>query len=135
MDVTGTVHGLDYAKNMAGWLKEEGFENVKDEHVDVDIGARCKDPDWGARCAKVLVESFTGVVGACKSESNPLFHHAACSLITVIVAGLPPSLQTSDERRPSPSILERLPERAEEEMLKSGGSYPPIFASGQKAAA
>lgn len=91
MDVTGTVHGpamrdawaatgafltaagagTDYAKNMAGWLREEGFENVRDEHVDLDVGARIKDAEWATRSAKVLGEAFTGVVGACKSELNP----------------------------------------------------------------
>lgn len=98
MDVTGTVYGpamrdawaatgafltaagagTDYAKNMAGWLREEGFENVRDEHVDLDLGARVQDPEWATRSAKILVESFTGVVGACKSELNPLLQ---CSRI------------------------------------------------------
>lgn len=92
MDVTGTVHGpamrdawavtgafltaagagTDYAKNMAGWLQQEGFENVQDERVDLDVGARSKDAEWATRSTKILVEAFTGVVGACKSELSPL---------------------------------------------------------------
>ncbi|KAI0542853.1 methyltransferase SirN-like protein [Xylaria digitata] len=88
MDVTGTVHGpamrdawaatgafltaagagTDYAKSMAGWLKEEGFDNVSDHRVDLDVGARYPDAEWGARAADILVQAFTGVVGACKSE-------------------------------------------------------------------
>lgn len=91
MDVTGTVHGpalrdawaatgafltaagagTDYSKDMAGWLREEGFENVHNERVDIEVGARIKDAEWATRSAKILMEAFTAVVGACKSELNP----------------------------------------------------------------
>ncbi|KAI0003965.1 methyltransferase SirN-like protein [Xylariaceae sp. FL0662B] len=106
MDVTGTVHGpamrdawavtgafltgagagTDYAKNMAGWLKEEGFENVQDEHIDLDVGALCKDAEW------------------------------------VMKVDVPQS------------VMEKLPERAEEEIMNKGGTYPLVFASAQKPA-
>lgn len=98
MDVTGAVHGpamcdawaatgafldaagagTDYAKNMAGWLRDEGFENVKDEHVDLDLGARAAEAEWGRRGAKVLMEAFAGVAGACKSESSTSYHSSHC---------------------------------------------------------
>ncbi|KAI2627254.1 hypothetical protein GGS26DRAFT_134492 [Hypomontagnella submonticulosa] len=46
--MTAAGAGTDYAKNMATWLKKEGFENVKDEHIDLDIGPRVKDADWAS---------------------------------------------------------------------------------------
>ncbi|KAK5636074.1 hypothetical protein RRF57_011786 [Xylaria bambusicola] len=92
MDVTATAHGpamrdawtatgafltaagagTDYGKSMAGWLKEEGFEKVSDNRVNLDVGARCDDAEWGTRAANILVEAFTGVVGACKSKLRAL---------------------------------------------------------------
>ncbi|KAI1078703.1 methyltransferase SirN-like protein [Whalleya microplaca] len=126
MDITGTVHGAamrdawaataafltaagegtDYAKSMAGWLREEGFEDVQDVHVELEFGARADDAEWGARGAKVMVEAFVGVVGACKmmNVEVPLVN------------------------------LEGLPERAQEEMMTQGGGYPLVFAFGRKPA-
>lgn len=34
--LTAASVGTDYAKDMAGWLREEGFEGVRDEHVDLE---------------------------------------------------------------------------------------------------
>ncbi|KAI3333481.1 hypothetical protein F4824DRAFT_471826 [Ustulina deusta] len=128
MDMTGTVHGpamhdawaatgafltaagagTDYAKSMAGWLKEEGFDNVGDHRVDLDVGARYPDAEWGVRAADILVQAFTGVVGACKSMMK---------------------LDVPD------SVLKDLPELARKEMIERGGTYPLVFATGQKPAA
>lgn len=89
MDVSGPVHGgpamrdvwtslrawmtaagagATFAHEMAGWLREEGFDNVTEEHVEIDIGPRCKDAEWGARSRQVMLNAATGVAGACKSE-------------------------------------------------------------------
>ncbi|KAG8157555.1 hypothetical protein KVR01_012597 [Diaporthe batatas] len=130
--------GTDYSKDMAGWLREEGFENVHDERVDLDVGARVKDTKWATRSAKILVEAFTGVVGACKSEFNPalippsnvrgftfvlLTPHFPVDLVMKL--DLPSSLSGS---------LDEIPGRAEEELTKQGGIYPLVFAFAQKPA-
>lgn len=70
--LTAAGAGTDYAENMAGWLREEGFENVQDDRVELDVGARIEDAEWANRSARVLVEAFAGVVGACKGELNTL---------------------------------------------------------------
>lgn len=59
--------GGNYANQMADWLKEEGFENVKEEHIDISMGPRCKDAQWGARSTQVMITAITAVAGACKS--------------------------------------------------------------------
>ncbi|KAL1856862.1 hypothetical protein Daus18300_010625 [Diaporthe australafricana] len=107
--LTAAGAGTDYGKDMAGWLREEGFENVCDERVDLDVGARVKDAEWATRSAKILVEAFTGVLGACK----------------MMKIDLPSSLSGSPDK---------IPERAEEEMMKQGGTYPLVFAFAQKPA-
>ncbi|KAI0505317.1 methyltransferase SirN-like protein [Xylaria bambusicola] len=124
MDVTATVHGpamrdawtacaafltaagagTDYAKSMAGWRKEEGFEDVRDDRRDIDLGARCKDTDWGVRGANMLVESFIAVVGACKKMRLDV----------------------------PESVLRDLPERVKTEMMEQGGTYPLVYAYGRK---
>ncbi|KAI0907101.1 methyltransferase SirN-like protein [Ustulina deusta] len=141
MDVTGTVHGpamsdawaatgafltaagagTDYAKSMAGWLKGEGFDNVSDHRVDLDVGARYPDAEWGVR-------AFTGVVGACKSELNSLFYPAAVADLRSLRFRLVMKLDVPD------SVLKDLPERARKEMIERGGIYPLVFATGQKPA-
>ncbi|KAI5922264.1 hypothetical protein F4810DRAFT_289317 [Camillea tinctor] len=103
-----SVNGIDtdFAK-MAGWLREEGFMNVKDEHVNLKFGAVADDAEWGARAANVLVGVFAAVVGAWKKMKVDV-----------------------------PQVdLEKLPERAREEMIKQGGNYPLVFTFGQKPAA
>ncbi|KAI0817173.1 hypothetical protein GGR55DRAFT_619312 [Xylaria sp. FL0064] len=102
--LTAAGAGTDYGKSMAGWLKEEAFEKVNDNRVNLDVGARCNDAEWGARGANILVEAFTGVVGACKMMK----------------------LEVPD------SILQDLPERARKEMMEQGDIYPLVFAYGRK---
>ncbi|KAI0886476.1 uncharacterized protein GGS22DRAFT_114040 [Annulohypoxylon maeteangense] len=102
--LTAAGAGSDYAKSMPGWLVEEGFENVVDRRVDLDYGVRYKEGDWGVRGAKVIVESFRGVVGACK-------------MMNIEVPGID---------------LDTVPERAEKELMTEGGVYPLVFAYGQK---
>lgn len=58
----------EFANEMAGWIKEEGFTNVKEEHVEISMGPHCKDAQWGARSAQVMLNAATGVAGACKSK-------------------------------------------------------------------
>lgn len=150
MDMTGTVHGpamhdawaatgafltaagagTDYAKSMAGWLKEEGFDNVGDHRVDLDVGARYPDAEWGVRAADILVQAFTGVVGACKSSKlNSLFYPAAVADLRSLRFLLVMKLDVPD------SVLKDLPELARKEMIERGGTYPLVFATGQKPAA
>lgn len=58
--LTAAGAGTDYGKEMAGWLRDEGFENVHDEHVHLDVGARVNEPEWATRSAKILVEALRG---------------------------------------------------------------------------
>lgn len=66
--MTAAGAGAEFANEMAGWIKEEGFTNVKEEHVEISIGPYCKDTQWGARSAQVMLNAATGVAGACKSK-------------------------------------------------------------------
>lgn len=63
----GAGPGATFANEMAGWLKEEGFENVQEIPVHIDMGPSSKDAEWGDRSAKVLMAAATGIAGACKS--------------------------------------------------------------------
>lgn len=75
MMTAGAGPGARFANDMAGWLKEEGFEDVQEVPVHVDLGPSSKDASWGDRSTKVLVAAATGVAGACKSTSD---HHRLC---------------------------------------------------------
>ncbi|KAH7304167.1 methyltransferase SirN-like protein [Stachybotrys elegans] len=93
-----------FASKMASWLLEEGFENVREEYINIDIGPRCKDPEWGARSAKVMLNAAVGVVGA----------------IPMLKAEI------------APEVVEKLPERVTEEWVKDGATYGFIYVVGQK---
>ncbi|KAJ0103935.1 hypothetical protein J7T55_010952 [Diaporthe amygdali] len=102
--MTAAGSGATFANEMAGWLKDEGFENVKEEHVDISMGPHCKDAEWGARSAQVMLNAITGVAGACKYNNIDVPN----------------------------TVMDRLPERAADEFFKEGGTYRIIFAIGQK---
>ncbi|KAI9150702.1 Methyltransferase psoC [Paramyrothecium foliicola] len=93
-----------FANSMADWLREEGFENVREEYIRIDVGPRCKDLEWGARSTKVLLNAATGVVGALKMMNSDI----------------------------SESVIDRLPERAAEEWEREGATYGLICAISQK---
>ncbi|KAI0470480.1 methyltransferase SirN-like protein [Xylariaceae sp. FL0804] len=105
--LTAAGAGVDYGRSLAGWLREEGFQNVEDKRINIDAGKSCADPDWGVRSAKSLAESFGGAAGACKAMNVDV----------------------------DPSILENLGDRAEAGMMAEGGFHPLVFAYGQKPAA
>lgn len=67
MVTAGAGHGATFANEMAGWLKEEGFESVQEVPIDIAMGPSSKDAEWGDRSAQVMVAAATGIAGACKS--------------------------------------------------------------------
>lgn len=67
MITAGAGPGATFANEMAGWLKEEGFEEVQEVPVHVSMGPSSKDAEWGDRSARVMVAAATGIAGACKS--------------------------------------------------------------------
>lgn len=67
MITAGAGPGATFANEMAGWLKDEGFEEVQEVPVHVSMGPSSKDAEWGDRSARVMVAAATGIAGACKS--------------------------------------------------------------------
>ncbi|KAI7773204.1 hypothetical protein LA080_011604 [Diaporthe eres] len=104
MVTAGAGPGATFANDMAGWLREEGFEGVQEVPVHISMGPSSKDAEWGHRSAQVLVAAATGITGACK-------------MMNVDVVD---------------SVLDKLPERAAEEFTKEGGTYGINIAIGRK---
>jgi hypothetical protein len=53
----------DFVKHLAEWLRHGGFENVREEHFHVDLGARCKNADWCKRGSKVMLSTAMAMLG------------------------------------------------------------------------
>lgn len=60
--------GHDFANSMASWLREDGFEEVTEVPVEVDVGLRCRDAALGERGANVLLQSYGAVLKAAQSS-------------------------------------------------------------------
>lgn len=128
--MTAAGAGATFANQMASWIKEEGFTDVKEEHVEISMGPHCEDPQWGARSAQVMLNAATGVSAACKSEY-------ICTIVHVVPIKKTRRLVSDDFFLDNnfdvpASVLDRLPERAADEFFKEGGTYRIIFAIGQK---
>lgn len=63
--------GHDFAHSMASWLAVDGFKDVVQMSVDVDIGPRCEDSKMGDRGANVLLQSSMAVLAASQSSLPP----------------------------------------------------------------
>lgn len=61
----------DFAQSMAEWLRELGFEDVREESYEVGLGPKCKDPTIGKRSIDVMLQSWEALLGAAKRESAP----------------------------------------------------------------
>jgi hypothetical protein len=61
----------DFAHSMDRWLVEDGFEDVRKEVYEVDLGPRCKDPVVGKRAIEVMVQSWEALLGAAQREYMP----------------------------------------------------------------
>lgn len=60
--------GQDFANSIASWLGEDGFEQVAEVPVEVDVGLRCRDAALGERGASVLLQSYGAVLKAAQSS-------------------------------------------------------------------
>lgn len=58
----------DYAYHMADWLRAEGFEDVREESFEVQLGPRCKDPVIGQRSIDAMLQSWEALLGAAKRK-------------------------------------------------------------------
>lgn len=117
-----------FANQMANWLREEGFVNVQEEYVEINIGPRCKDAEHGAKSAQVMLNAVIGVAGALKSESFTFLFLSKVHLVSLtdFIFVLVMNCEV-----PEP-VMDRLPERATAEWEKDGATYGIIFAYGQK---
>jgi len=58
----------DYTQGLAGWLVNEGLDEVREESFEVDLGPRCKDPVIAQRSIDVTLQSWEGLLGAAKRK-------------------------------------------------------------------
>ncbi|OTB00793.1 hypothetical protein M426DRAFT_231956 [Hypoxylon sp. CI-4A] len=92
------------AQNMAGWLREEGFEDVQEEKCEIVLGSRCKDPVVAQTSIDITLQTWGALLGAAKNFNVEL----------------------------EESVTKNLISRLETELHQEGGSYYMLYAYGRK---
>ncbi|KAI1780873.1 hypothetical protein F4818DRAFT_397116 [Hypoxylon cercidicola] len=92
------------AESMAGWLREEGFEDVQEEKCEIVLGPRCKDPVVAQTSIDITLQTWVALLEAAKG-------------LNVELEG---------------SVTENLISRLETEVSQEGGSYYMLYAYGRK---
>ncbi|KAI1761601.1 hypothetical protein GGR53DRAFT_524994 [Hypoxylon sp. FL1150] len=92
------------AQSMAGWLREEGFEDVQEERCEIVLGPRCKDPVVAQTSINITLQTWGALLEVAKNLNAEL----------------------------EESVTENLISRLEKELSQEGGSYYMLFAYGRK---